>query len=283
MRNVIQTFALLFLAAATLTSCVSKKKFEELTSVKENLSTQLNNTKSELADLEKAKEEVETEYANEKARLEGSVEKFQADLTAAEQTLETAKAELTTAQQQTEKLQAMIDNTFVAYQNSGLQLTAKNGNLLIANFEPVYFSSGSTYVKKESRESMEQLAKTLQENPTLKIMVVGHADNQTVKPSAAVGNNTRLSYLRAENVAKMLMNKGVAEDQIIVSGAGTSQPAVPYTEENLAEARDMNRRVEFLALPNMDGMQMPSMQIEMPEEPTDDAPEKTMTETDDTK
>lgn len=254
MRNVMRTFVLLLLAAATLTSCVSKKKFNELTSEKEDLSTQLSNKKTELAELKDAKAAVEEEYANEKARLEGSVEKIESDLAAAEENLETTQVKLTTAEAEKEKLQSMIDNTFVAYKNSGLQLTAKGGNLMLADFAPVYFRSGSTYVKKENGESLEKLAATLQSNPSLKIMVVGHSDNQTVKPGAAIDNNMRLSYLRAENVAKMLMKKGASSDQIVVSGAGDSQPAVSYTDGNISEARDMNRRVEFLALPNMDGL-----------------------------
>lgn len=242
----------LFLAAiVALSSCVSKKKFEELTSVKDNLSTELSKTQSELEATTKAKEETEAKLANETARMQGSIDNLESNLSQAQADLTKTKSDLDAKNKEFAEVKLAADGVFADYETKNVALTARGGNIVLEGFGPVYFNSGSVYLNKEVRESLEGLVGTLTANPEMKVMVVGHTDNQPVKPEASVGSNQRLSYLRAESVANYLMKKGVNAAQLSVAGEGDANPATAYTDDNEKEARKMNRRVEFVISPDL--------------------------------
>ena len=74
------------------------------------------------------------------------------------------------------------------------------------------------------------------------MQVVGHTDN-----TGSAAHNQALSERRANAVADVLMNGGVAFSRIQTYGRGEDQPLA----SNLtAEGRAQNRRVEIVILPN---------------------------------
>lgn len=251
MSKNVKLFTLLLVAVIAFSSCVSKKKFEELTSVKDNLATELNNTKSELTSTQEAKEAIEAEYANEKARLNGSIEKYQADLKTSETKLGEVEANLEEKNKEFAEVKLVADGVFANYETNGISLTERGGNIVFNDFAPVYFNSGSVYVKKSNRANLDSLASLLKSMPSVQVMLVGHTDNQPVKADANIISNQRLSYLRAESTAKYLMKQGVSADQLVLSGKGDAQPATPYSDDNMKTAREMNRRVELVTVPRL--------------------------------
>lgn len=77
---------------------------------------------------------------------------------------------------------------------------------------------------------------------TLKVSVAGFTDN--------TGNdqyNEELSLLRAVNIQRYLVDLGVPEEQIILSGNGVTNPIADNATE---EGRSMNRRVELALIHN---------------------------------
>jgi outer membrane protein OmpA-like peptidoglycan-associated protein len=100
------------------------------------------------------------------------------------------------------------------------------------------FETNSYLLKEEQLNKLDSIGQFLSLNPTLEARVSGHTDN--------VGRenyNVELSALRAEEVAKYLINHGALYDQISFEGFGSSKP---IRRNETEEGRSKNRRVEIL-------------------------------------
>lgn len=105
----------------------------------------------------------------------------------------------------------------------------------------IYFDSGKDIVKGESYGTLNDIAKVLKENPTVKIKIVGHTDADGDDKS-----NLDLSKRRAANVKGSLVKDfGIEDSRIETDGAGESQPIAP--NDNI-ENKAKNRRVEFIKM-----------------------------------
>lgn len=103
----------------------------------------------------------------------------------------------------------------------------------------IYFDTDKSDVKPESRAALGEMAKLLQQNPQLKVYIVGHTDNQ-----GAVARNVELSQKRAEAVVKALSaDFKVDGKRLAAKGVASYAPVA----SNDAEAgREKNRRVELV-------------------------------------
>jgi type IX secretion system PorP/SprF family membrane protein len=100
----------------------------------------------------------------------------------------------------------------------------------------VKFEFNSTDLDEESQQYFDDLAKALIDNPELRVQLEGHTDN--------VGSdryNLRLSVYRAQSIKDYLVENGVEESRISVSGKGLIEP---LNRNRNDEERAMNRRVE---------------------------------------
>lgn len=106
--------------------------------------------------------------------------------------------------------------------------------------DAVHFAVAKADILQTSHELLEQVAKVLRENPTLKVRVEGHTDS-TGKPDF----NRTLSERRAEAVRKFLVAAGVEEERLISEGYGPDRPVDTNATE---QGRAKNRRVDFVIL-----------------------------------
>ncbi|MFP4094556.1 MAG: OmpA family protein [Cyclobacteriaceae bacterium] len=97
------------------------------------------------------------------------------------------------------------------------------------------FALNSAEIQPDYEEELVSLADTLNANPSMKVQIVGHADDTGGKDY-----NLRLSIERAVSVKKYLTGRGISERRIITYGKGATQP---LKEEDTEEARQQNRRV----------------------------------------
>lgn len=104
----------------------------------------------------------------------------------------------------------------------------------------IFFETNKATIKEESAAELERVAKLLKENPTIRLEISGHTDN--------VGSyraNQRLSEARAKSVVDYLVEQGVASGRLEYKGYSFNQP---IADNNTAEGRAKNRRVEFKVL-----------------------------------
>jgi OOP family OmpA-OmpF porin len=107
----------------------------------------------------------------------------------------------------------------------------------------VYFDVDKTAVKPESKATLDEVAKMLKADATLKVEVAGHTDN-----TGAAAHNATLSKGRADAVVQALVTTyGIAATRLVAKGYGDTKPVAPNdTEPNRAK----NRRVELRKLAN---------------------------------
>lgn len=103
----------------------------------------------------------------------------------------------------------------------------------------IYFDTGKADVKPESDAALAEIAKLLQQDSKLKLLVVGHTDNV-----GTLAANMDLSKRRAEAVVQVLTAKhAVAAARLSGQGAG---PLAPVASNSTEDGRAKNRRVELV-------------------------------------
>ena len=108
-------------------------------------------------------------------------------------------------------------------------------NILSAN--KINFERRSTAITVESKTVVEEIAKILNDNPTLKVEISGHTDSR-----GSDSLNKKISQDRASSVRDILISLGINKDRVTAIGYGEEKPLVQDDENGLSE---INRRVEF--------------------------------------
>lgn len=103
----------------------------------------------------------------------------------------------------------------------------------------VYFDTAKADLKPESAPALAEMARMLQQDPKLKVFVVGHTDNQ-----GDVSQNLTLSQRRADAVVKALTG-GHKVDPKRLSPKGVAAYA-PLASNRAEAGRQKNRRVELV-------------------------------------
>ncbi|MFK7930742.1 MAG: OmpA family protein, partial [Myxococcota bacterium] len=114
-----------------------------------------------------------------------------------------------------------------------------DGNTLRVS-EQIFFPSGKAVLDRSSTDLLDEVANTLFAHPELvSVEIGGHTD-----PQGGIADNMRLSQARADAVATALSDRGVAPERLNARGYGPTQP---QAENDTAEGRAKNRRVEFVS------------------------------------
>lgn len=103
----------------------------------------------------------------------------------------------------------------------------------------VLFDTDKADVKPESKDALAQMARLLQQDPRLKVYIVGHTDNQ-----GTLARNLDLSQRRAEAVVKALA-ADYKVDPKRLSAKGVASYA-PVASNDADAGREKNRRVELV-------------------------------------
>ena len=107
-----------------------------------------------------------------------------------------------------------------------------------SSYTLVCFPTG-TVVFSDDLNALEEIAKLLKASPDLKILVVGHTDNQ-----GEVKYNQDLSKRRAESVVKALTSEyGIAGGRLSAHGVGMLSPVASNDSD---DGKAKNRRVELV-------------------------------------
>jgi outer membrane protein OmpA-like peptidoglycan-associated protein len=113
---------------------------------------------------------------------------------------------------------------------------AAEGHMALYN---IYFDTGKAELKPESQPSLAEIARLLQAQPELRLLVVGHTDNV-----GELDYNEDLSRRRAQAVVHALtMDHGIAQGRLVATGVGMYAPVATNRTE---QGRSLNRRVELV-------------------------------------
>lgn len=120
-----------------------------------------------------------------------------------------------------------LDTITVAGENYRLQLR-----------EYFKFKFNEATLPEEAQTYLDEMAKMLRQNPSLRIEVIGHTDDVGTEEA-----NLKISEQRAQTVIEYFISKGIKPTRLKHTAKGKSEPIVPNTSE---ENRSKNRRVEFI-------------------------------------
>lgn len=103
--------------------------------------------------------------------------------------------------------------------------------------DKVYFETGKAVIRSLSFELLNQVARAIDSNPGMEVLVEGHTDS--------VGSNSMnmgLSQRRADSVREYLLGRGLAPERLTAIGFGEEKP---IDTNRTKQGREKNRRVEF--------------------------------------
>lgn len=195
--------------------------------------------KAQLAEVQAA-----TDEDNERAaHAENNAEQIKrANELATQQDLNRTKAELASEQQRrldaeraaAEAMSKLANVASVKQESRGTVITLSGS---------VIFASGKADLLPSARAKLSQVAAALKHSePGAKFEVNGYTDSR-----GSLDLNQELSTRRAAAVRTYLITQGVPEDRIVSQGLG---PNNPVADNNTAEGRANNRRVEIVVKGN---------------------------------
>ena len=205
-----------------------------------------------VADLEKTRLELQ--------RKEDELRLLEAELNQKKLDLDQLSEDLTQREQRVKELESIIAkkdalvkalkdkvaNALLGFKDKGLTVEQKNGKVYISMEAKLLFAKGSSQVDPEGQKALKELAKILEEQQDLEVLVEGHTDSDKMNSSSHPKDNWELSVLRATSVVKIML-KYSSIDPVSITAAGRSEflPTDP-------EDKSKNRRIEVILIPKLD-------------------------------
>jgi len=147
-------------------------------------------------------------------------------------------------------LKKKLQDALFNFENKGLTITQKNGKIYVSMDESLLFASGKTNVEPKGIEALKTVAKVLEQNPDINVLVEGHTDDVPMKGAGEIKDNWDLSVMRATSVTKIMLTSAKI-DPIRVTAAGRGE-FYPLDNAKTADARKKNRRTEIILTPKLD-------------------------------
>jgi chemotaxis protein MotB len=136
------------------------------------------------------------------------------------------------------------------FEGKGLTVHERNGKVYVSLEEQLLFQTGSTVVDPNGTRALKDLARALEANSDINIMIEGHTDDVPVIPGARMHDNWDLSVLRATSIVRVLLDGSKIDPQrLLVAGRGEY---IPLVSGQTPDARRSNRRTEIILTPRLD-------------------------------
>ncbi len=189
-------------------------------------------------------------------RRQAEVQRLEQDMKAAEEALKVKEERvnelekvLAAKDSAMSQLRTKVSEALLGFQDNGLSVSMKNGKVYVSLEERLLFESGSTVVDPKGVDALKKLAKVLEKEQDVTILIEGHTDNVPIK-SASVKDNWDLSVMRATSIVRIITtNSKIDPQRLTAAGRGEF---MPVDKANTPEARKKNRRTEIILTPNLD-------------------------------
>lgn len=120
----------------------------------------------------------------------------------------------------------------------GAEVAVTEGGIFIVLGEnSINFDVAKSTLTPAAKANLDKLVKTFKDYPDTNLGIYGHTDSR-----GKLDFNMKLAQDRANSVKAYLVSQGIAENRFYTKGIG---PAEPIADNETAEGRAKNRRVEF--------------------------------------
>ena len=267
-------FAVCTLAVAlSLTSCVSKKKYQALQSQYDALSkdyaasqNSLNESRANGQTIDALLQEARATNADLRARydaLQGNlaqslqqnaqgnvnISKLVDEINASNRYIK----ELVNAKSKSDSLNMVLTNNLTRSLSRDdlrdVDIKVLKGVVYISLSDNMLFQTGSYEISPRAMDILSKIAKIIKDYNSYDVLVEGNTDNVPIsRPN--IRNNWDLSALRASSVVQVLQNRfGVNPSRLTAGGRGKYNPIADNTTD---AGRQRNRRTEIIITPNLD-------------------------------
>ena len=147
-------------------------------------------------------------------------------------------------------LKTKVSTALKGFEGSGLNVTEKDGKVYVSMEDKLLFASGSWTINEQGLNAIKELARVLENEKDIAVLIEGHTDNLAYRGNGQVKDNWDLSVMRATSVVRAILQNGDIEP-VRLSASGRSE-YLPIDNANTPEARAKNRRTEIILTPNLD-------------------------------
>ena len=262
------------IAALTLGSCVSSKRFN-------TVNKDLESTKAELASTKRTMNDYASEIGKYEAQVKAlseqnsflrsnnqdlinnmdnfttltskgaeNLEKTLESLKEKELTINKLQSAITRRDSVNLALVASLKGALGNLTDQDIEINVEKGVVFVSIADKLLFQSGSYSVSAEAKRVLGKVATVVNAKPDFEFMVEGHTDNVPYKTNAEIKDNWDLSVKRATAIVRILQNE-FKVDPKRMTAAGRSYYA-PLVENNSAANRARNRRTRIVVLPKLD-------------------------------
>lgn len=224
----------------------------------------LDNLKASYSALEKNSSAALDSNMKKNRELLAELEAKEKALAAEQERLNKLKSDLQERSQRVDELEGMIaaqeeglralketlSRALNGFEGKGLTVEHKNGKVYVSMENKLLFNSGSWTVGTEGKRAVTEVAKILAANPDITVLIEGHTDNVPYNGSGQIADNWDLSTKRATAIVNIIRdNKGVDPKNLTAAGRGEF---APVADNDSAEGRSKNRRIEIILTPKLD-------------------------------
>jgi chemotaxis protein MotB len=196
---------------------------------------------------------LEREFAakrNALQQLENELNAAKDVLAQKELAYEALKAEVARKDSIMNALRDNVAKALTGFENNGLTITNKNGQIYVSMDEKLLFASGSFSVNAKGQEALIKLAKVLESDQDIRIIVEGHTDSVPYYGKGNLNDNWDLSVKRATSIVRVLTgNSTIDPKRITAAGRGEF---LPVDKNTTKEGRARNRRTEIILQPDLE-------------------------------
>jgi chemotaxis protein MotB len=129
-----------------------------------------------------------------------------------------------------------------------IRVYRRRGRIMVALPSSVLFRSGKARLSTAGQRAVAKVGAVLAKLPDRRFLVAGHTDNVPIR-TAKFEDNWDLSSSRAVIVTRFMIANGVNPTMLASAGYGEFDPLGP---NNSKSARQANRRIEIILMPNID-------------------------------
>lgn len=173
------------------------------------------------------------------------VSEKQAALAEREAKLAELQAEIAAKDAAMKSLKDRVSAALTGFEGKGLTVEQRNGRIYVSMENKLLFPSGSAAVDAKGKEALSKLAKAIENEKDLSILVEGHTDTDKIQPGSAYKDNWDLSVMRATSVVRILQENSVI-DPTRITAAGRGE-FIPLDGADKAK----NRRIEVILSPDL--------------------------------
>lgn len=138
----------------------------------------------------------------------------------------------------------------VGLNDPDIEINVEKGVVFISIADKLLFKTGSYNVSDKAKGVLAKVAKVVKDKPDFECMVEGHTDNVPYISNGVLLDNWDLSVKRSTSIIRVLTNElGVKPGQLIAAGRSSY---VPLVDNDTAENRARNRRTRIVVLPKID-------------------------------